>query len=114
MPAGRNFDELLACIRDVLTHVGRVSHDDASARAQLEYERISIERRELPSPVEPQFYEALDHVKRLEKQRTRDALGDGKTKPKSTFKGKKWWPRRFGFGQRCSPNRASPLRRDAI
>ena len=66
----RKLDDFLRLSdRDILTHAGKVSHDDAVAKAQLEYERFSSERRELPSPVERHFEEAIDHVKRLEKQR---------------------------------------------
>jgi hypothetical protein len=86
----RKLDDFLRLSdRDILTHAGKVSHDDAVAKAQLEYERFSSERRELPSPVEQHFEEAIDDVKRLEKQRTRGALGDGKKKPKPRPKAKK-------------------------
>jgi hypothetical protein len=86
----RKLDDFLRLSdRDILTHAGKVSHDDAVTKAQLEYERFSSERRELPSPIEQHFEEAIDDVKRLEKQRTRGALGDGKKKPKPRSKGKK-------------------------
>jgi len=66
----RKLDDFLRLSdRDILTHAGKVSHDDAVAKAQLEYERFSSERRELPSPVEQHFEEAIDDVKRLEKKR---------------------------------------------
>jgi hypothetical protein len=86
----RKLDDFLRLSdRDILTHAGKVSHDDAVTKAQLEYERFSRERRDLPSPVEQHFEKAIDDVKRLEKQRTRGALGDGKKKPKPRPKGKK-------------------------
>jgi len=86
----RKLDDFLRLSdREILTHAGKVSHDDAVAKAELEYERFSSERRALPSPVEQHFEEAIDDVKRLEKQRSRGALGDGKKKPKPRPKGKK-------------------------
>jgi hypothetical protein len=66
----RKLDDFLRLSdREILTHAGKVSHDDAVAKAELEYERFSSERRALPSPVEQHFEEAIDDVKRLEKQR---------------------------------------------
>ncbi len=52
--------------RDILTHAGEISHDDALAKAQLEYEKWRTQQAALPSPVENHFEEAIKEVKRLE------------------------------------------------
>jgi hypothetical protein len=56
--------------RDILTHAGAVSHDDAVRRAELEYERFAKTRAALPSPVERHFEEAVREVRLLEKKRS--------------------------------------------
>ena len=55
--------------RDILTHAGAVSHDDALRKAELEYDTFAEARAALPSPVERHFDEAIREVKRLEKKR---------------------------------------------
>ena len=45
--------------REILTHVGRVSHDAAVAKAELEYEKFRVQQANLPSPVERAFEEAV-------------------------------------------------------
>jgi hypothetical protein len=63
----RKLDEFLRISeRDVLTHAGKVSHDDALAKAELEYERFRQQQVALPSPVERHFDDALREVKALE------------------------------------------------
>ena len=52
--------------RDILTRAGDVSHDDALAKAQLEYEKWRTQQAALPSPVEDHFDEAVKEIKRLE------------------------------------------------
>lgn len=52
---------------EILTHAGRVSHDDAMAKAELEYDRFADTRAALPAPVEAHFEEAIRDVKLLEK-----------------------------------------------
>jgi hypothetical protein len=70
--------------REILTHAGPVSHEDAVAKAELEYNRFATERRALPSPVEKHFEEAVQEVKKLEKKRPPRKLETGKRtgKPK--------------------------------
>jgi hypothetical protein len=53
--------------REILRHAGRVSHEDAVAKAELEYDRFSEARVALPTAVETHFDEAVREVKRLEK-----------------------------------------------
>jgi hypothetical protein len=63
--------------RDILTHTGTISHEEAEAKAEIEYDRFASERRALPAPVEKHFDEAVREVKKLDKQRLTAA------KPKS-------------------------------
>lgn len=55
--------------RDILKHAGRISHEEATVKAEQEYERFSRERSALPSPVERHFEEAIKDVKSLERAR---------------------------------------------
>jgi hypothetical protein len=52
--------------RELLEHAGRVTHEAAVAKAELEYDRFSATRAALPSPVEKHFQEAVGVVKQLE------------------------------------------------
>lgn len=52
--------------REILPHTGKVSHEEALAKARIEYERYRAERLEEPTRAELDF---LDEVKQLEKQR---------------------------------------------
>jgi hypothetical protein len=63
--------------RDILTHAGVISHEEALAKANAEYEIYHALELEKPLSVENHFQEAVEQVKRLE-QKT-----DGKQKPKS-------------------------------
>jgi len=45
--------------RELLTHAGKISHEQALARAQLEYEKHRTMQINLPSPVEEDFDEAV-------------------------------------------------------
>ena len=53
--------------RDVLRHAGKVSHDDALAKAALEYDRFAAVRAALPARVEQHFEDAVRDVKALDK-----------------------------------------------
>ena len=55
--------------REILRHAGKVSHDDAVAKAEIEFERFATVRATLPQPVEEHFEDAIRDVKRLEKGR---------------------------------------------
>jgi hypothetical protein len=54
--------------RDVLTHVGKVSHDDAMKRAGQEYEKFLTKQNELPATVDQDFERAVDKIKKLSGQ----------------------------------------------
>ncbi len=68
--------------REILTHAGKVSREEAVAKAELEYDRLATERRALPSPVEKHFEAAFNDVKQIEKQRHRSSDDKKKPKPK--------------------------------
>lgn len=53
--------------RQLLTHAGKISHDNAVAKALAEYEKFRQEHLDDPSPVERYFIEAIQEVKEIEK-----------------------------------------------
>ena len=59
-------DYLRLSDRDILTHVGTVSHEEAVRKAELEFEKYRQQQLALPSPVEKDFEAA---VKKLPKPR---------------------------------------------
>lgn len=54
--------------RDILSHAGTVSHADALAKAQAQYEQYRQMHLNDPSPVEKHFIEAVEEVRQLEQQ----------------------------------------------
>jgi hypothetical protein len=66
--------------REILRHAGKVSHEDAVAKAEHEYDRFSAARAALPAPVEGHFDEAVRDVKKLEKARRTTTSGPRRTK----------------------------------
>jgi len=52
--------------RDILSHAGTVSHEQALARAREEYEKYRLEHLNDPSPVEEHFNKAVKKLKQLE------------------------------------------------
>lgn len=65
---GRLEDFLKMTGRDILSHAGTVSHEEALAKAQAEYEKYRQKHLTDPSPVEEHFSEAVKEVKQLEQQ----------------------------------------------
>lgn len=59
--------------RDILTHSGKVSHEEAVEKARAEYKKFRKQMQEEPSPVERHFLEAVQEVKKLEKSKSRNA-----------------------------------------
>jgi hypothetical protein len=53
--------------RDILTHAGGVSHEQAVEKARTEYEKYHALHAGEPSPVERHFVQAVNEVKALEK-----------------------------------------------
>ena len=54
--------------RDILTHAGTISHDQAIEKARKEYDKFRQSILEEPSPVEQHFVEAVKETKQLEKR----------------------------------------------
>lgn len=52
--------------REILTHAGKVSHEAAKQKAEAEFEKYREEQKALPQPVDRDFEEAIDEVKRLQ------------------------------------------------
>jgi len=57
--------------RDILTHAGKISHDEALEKAHTEYERHHTERLNEPSAVEKQFFKAVKEMKQIDKSKKR-------------------------------------------
>ncbi|MFC1532262.1 virulence RhuM family protein [Thermodesulfobacteriota bacterium] len=53
--------------RDILTHAGKISHEEAMEKAHMEYEKYRKQLLNEPSPVERHFMEVVGDVKKLEK-----------------------------------------------
>lgn len=51
--------------RDVLTHAGKVSHDQAIEKAETEYEKFRTTQGELSTQVDTDFDRAMSEVKKL-------------------------------------------------
>jgi hypothetical protein len=54
--------------REILTHAGKISHDDAQAKAERELAKYRRAQAALPQPVDEHFEQTLDKLKRIEKQ----------------------------------------------
>lgn len=64
--------------RDILTHAGAVSHEDALMKASEEYEAYRRRTLNEPSPVERHFIEAVEEAKQIEHQRKHRCRKEGK------------------------------------
>ena len=53
--------------RDILTHAGRISHEMAQAKAELEYDRFKALAARSPRPVDADFEQATKDLKKLPK-----------------------------------------------
>ncbi|VAW39809.1 Uncharacterized protein clustered with Type I restriction-modification system [hydrothermal vent metagenome] len=62
--------------RDILTHAGKVSHQEALANAHAEYDKYRQQRLNEPSPVEQHFLEAINETKRIEKSKAQNEDSD--------------------------------------
>ena len=57
--------------RDILRHAGKISHNEALAKAHAEYEHYRQAHLNDPSPVEQQFAAAVERLKIMYKKKTR-------------------------------------------
>ena len=64
--------------RDILTHAGAISHQEALAKAHAEYEKYRQQRINTPSLVEQHFLEAVNKTKKIEKLKRQRRRGDEK------------------------------------
>jgi hypothetical protein len=67
--------------RDILTHAGKVSHEEAMEKVRIEYEKFREKMLEEPSPVGRHFIEAVKEMQKREKNKPRTT--------RKTRKGKK-------------------------
>ena len=63
---GKLDDFLRLSDREILTHAGKVSHEAAQAKAELEFEKFRALEASKPSPVEMAFEEAVEKMKSLQ------------------------------------------------
>lgn len=72
----RKLDEFMRLSeREILEHAGKVTHEAALAKAELEYDRFAKARASLPSPVEAHFHDAVATMTQLEGKRPRRKNG---------------------------------------
>jgi hypothetical protein len=55
--------------RAILTHAGQISHDEATDKARVEFERYRNLHLNDPAPIERHFEKATKDIKRIEKKR---------------------------------------------
>lgn len=55
--------------RDILTHAGRISHEMAQAKAELEYDKFKALTADQTQPVDKAFEQAAEDLKKLPKPR---------------------------------------------
>ena len=60
--------------RDILSHAGNISHDEAKEKSEIEYEAWRQQQSALPQSVDVDFDQALEELKRIE-----DRAGDRST-----------------------------------
>jgi len=64
--------------RKLLNHAGKISHDDATAKALAELQKYRLSHLNDPSPAERHFIEAIKEVKSIEKESKMGKKKDGK------------------------------------
>ena len=62
--------------REILSHAGRISHEQAKEKAELEYTVYQQQQATLPQPVDEHFDQSLEELKRIEKQKKNDEDSD--------------------------------------
>ncbi len=55
--------------RDILTHAGRISHEMTQAKAELEYDKFKVLTAGAPRPVDADFEQATNDLKKLPRQK---------------------------------------------
>ncbi|NQV23130.1 MAG: virulence RhuM family protein [Rhodopirellula sp.] len=54
--------------RDILSHAGRIFHDDAKEKAEIKFETYRQQQPGLSQPVDTDFDQVLNELKRIEEQ----------------------------------------------
>ncbi len=67
--------------RNILTHAGKISHEDAVIKAEAEFERFRQSQAALPQPVDQHFEQSLDELKKIEKRKPSLPKKPAKSKP---------------------------------
>ncbi len=67
--------------RDILTHAGKISHEQAVEKAEIEFEKYHQAQAALPQPVDQHFEQTLDELKRIEYEKVPNPKKDAKKKP---------------------------------
>ncbi|MFT5527971.1 MAG: hypothetical protein ACI9HK_005957 [Pirellulaceae bacterium] len=55
--------------REILSHAGKISHDQARGKAESQYAAYQLQQTALPQTVDEQFDQSLEELKRIEKQK---------------------------------------------
>jgi hypothetical protein len=55
--------------RQILTHAGRISHEEALLKAEGEFDKFRQTQAALPQPVDQHFEQTLDELKKIEQRR---------------------------------------------
>lgn len=67
--------------REVLTHAGKISHEQAMKKAELEYEKFRTKQDELSTQVDVDFDKAISQVKKLGRTRKSDKPANAPKRP---------------------------------
>jgi hypothetical protein len=81
---GKLDDFLRLSERDILTHAGKISHEQAVEKAEIEFAKYRRAQAALPEPVDQHFEQTLDQLKRIEHQK--EPKPKKESKKKSTKK----------------------------
>ena len=74
---GKLDDFLKLSGRDILTHAGRIGHDEALQKAHEEYEKFRLQQLEEPTGVERHFIEAEEELKQIESSKKKEGKDGG-------------------------------------
>jgi len=78
---GKLDDFLRLSDRDILTHAGRISHEEALGKAEIELEKYRQAQATLPQPVDQHFEQTLDELKQVEARKSAKPKKKAKKKP---------------------------------
>jgi hypothetical protein len=67
--------------RDILTHAGKISHEDAVMKTEIEFEKYRQAQAALPQPVDQHFEETLKELKQIEQQQPAKPKREAKKTP---------------------------------